>query len=172
MLPPQRRPGKFFSVAELQRLLVCEQVAAVCYRMGAEGVALLLVQTRKGRRWTFPKGCTEPGLSHAEAAALEAFEEAGVHGRMEESAFARYTCTKRSNARRFGSFEITVSVHLCEVTRLRAPQEANRNPRWFSPEETKARLQKGRLPQEAASLARVVDRAVARIRKSRFTSLA
>jgi 8-oxo-dGTP pyrophosphatase MutT (NUDIX family) len=154
-------------VAELQRLRACEQVAAVCYRIGKTGVEFLLVQTRKGRRWTFPKGSTEPGLTHAQAAALEAFEEAGVHGRMEEAAFARYLSRKHSNARRFGSVEITVNVHLCEVTRLRAPQEANRNPRWFSVEDTKARLQKGRLPDEAEALARVVDRALSRVRRTR-----
>src|SRR5512135_46693 len=72
-----------------------EQVAAVCYRVGRKGVEFLLVETRGGR-WTFPKGGAEPGLTHAQSAALEAFEEAGVHGRIEETAFTQYVRPKRA----------------------------------------------------------------------------
>ena len=66
-----------------------KEVAAVCYRMRKGGIEFLLVQTRGGR-WIFPKGGVEPGLTDAQSAALEAFEEAGVHGRMEAISFARY----------------------------------------------------------------------------------
>ena len=66
-----------------------QQVAAVCYRIRKRGIEFLLIQTRGGR-WIFPKGGVESGLTHAQSAALEAFEEAGVHGRMEEIPFTRY----------------------------------------------------------------------------------
>src|SRR5271167_689369 len=66
-----------------------QQVAALCYRIRKRGLEFLLVQTRGGR-WIFPKGGVEPGFTHAQSAALEAFEEAGVHGRIEEIPFARY----------------------------------------------------------------------------------
>ena len=153
-------PAKFFRLSQLRRLRDCEQVAAVCYRKRHRGIEFLLVQTRGGR-WTFPKGRTEPGLTHAQAAALEAFEEAGVHGRMEENSFTRYIHRKRG-LRKSGSGEkeLTVNAHLCEVTRLDPPQESNRNRTWFSPEHTKQRLREGRTPGYAAELARVVDRAV------------
>ena len=64
-----------------------QQVAAVCYRTRRGCAEFLLVQTRGGR-WIFPKGGVEPGLTRAQSAALEAFEEAGVHGRMETISFA------------------------------------------------------------------------------------
>jgi len=82
-------------------------VAAVCYRMGRSGIQFLLVRTRNGR-WTFPKGSVEAGLTQAQAAALEAFEEAGVHGRMEEASFARYVRRKR----RTGA-PLVVYAYLC-----------------------------------------------------------
>ena len=64
-------PGtKLLRVSHLRRLRECEKVAAVCYRVRPKGIEFLLVQTRN-RRWTFPKGGTEPGLTHAQAAALE-----------------------------------------------------------------------------------------------------
>src|ERR1700724_3063036 len=107
--------AKFFRLAHLRKLRRHAQVAAVCYRVRSHAIEFLLVQTRKGR-WTFPKGSTEPGLTHAQAAALEAFEEAGVHGRMEEASFARYV-RRRGDVRRSAAVEISVHAHLCEVLR-------------------------------------------------------
>jgi hypothetical protein len=104
-------------------------------------------------------------LTHAQAAALEAYEEAGVHGRIEEASFARYVARKRSSG---GSSarsrkELAVNAHLCEVLRLGPPEESNRNRTWFSPEEAKRRLREGRGDNEAAQFTRIVDKAVAHI---------
>jgi 8-oxo-dGTP pyrophosphatase MutT (NUDIX family) len=150
-----------------------QQVAAVCYRIRKRGIEFLLVQTRGGR-WIFPKGGVEPGLTHAQSAALEAFEEAGVHGRMEEIPFARYfrrkpdtaifTKDARPAARSFHP-ELGVTAHLCEVSRLEPPQESNRNPTWFSAEKAKQRLLEDRAPEFSVELARVVDRALLRIQR-------
>jgi len=122
------------------------------------------VLTRGSRRWTFPKGSLEPGMTRAQAAALEAFEEAGVHGRIEEAPFARYTRRKRGAG---AESQTNVQAYLCEVLGLGAPREARRNPTWFSAEKAKRRLQEGRSPDDAAEFARVVDRAVARIQRLR-----
>lgn len=136
----------------------------MCYRVAGRGVEFLLVQTRGGR-WTFPKGGVEPGLTHAQTAALEAFEEAGVHGRMEEQSFARYVRRKRNRSSGLAVTEVAVHAHLCKVSRLSPPQEAGRNPTWFSPEKAKRRLQADRAADDGAEFARVVDRAVARIQR-------
>jgi 8-oxo-dGTP pyrophosphatase MutT (NUDIX family) len=138
------------------------QVAAVCYRVRKLGIQFLLVQTRDGR-WIFPKGGIEPGLTQAQSAALEAVEEAGVHGRMEVMPFARYFRCKQDDVN-IGT-ELGVTAHLCEVSRLERPQESNRNPSWFSAEKAKQRLLRGRTPEFGAELARVVDRAVCRIQR-------
>jgi 8-oxo-dGTP pyrophosphatase MutT (NUDIX family) len=137
-----------------------EQVAAVCYRVRGASVEFLLVRTRKGR-WTFPKGGVESGLTHSQAAAIEAFEEAGVHGRMEEAALTRYRRGKRISMDEFGAD--IVHAYLCEVLRLETPQEANRNRTWFSAEKAKAQLRENRTPENGAEMARVVDLAVARV---------
>jgi 8-oxo-dGTP pyrophosphatase MutT (NUDIX family) len=161
---------KFVRLSELRKLRECEQVAAVCYRVRSGEIEFLLVKTGKGR-WIFPKGSVEPGLTHAQAAALEAFEEAGVHGRMEEASFARYIRRRRREARnatsRSAEKESAVNAHLCEVLRLVPPQELGRNPTWFSHEKAKRRLQEHRTPDFGTELARVVARAVSRIRRSR-----
>lgn len=148
--------------------------------MGSGGLEVLLVQTRGGR-WIFPKGGVEPGLTQAQSAALEAFEEAGVHGRIEEMPFARYHLGKatrktgRKTSRKTGKDSRqaagsaargeSVTVHLCEVSRLETPQEANRKPTWFSPEKAKRRLLDDRAAEFGEELAGVVDRAVSRIQR-------
>jgi 8-oxo-dGTP pyrophosphatase MutT (NUDIX family) len=152
----------FVSLKQLRKLRGSEQVAAVCYRIGKRGLEFLLVRTRGGR-WTFPKGSVESGLTHAQAAALEAFEEAGVHGRIEEAAFARYIRIKPGRDRHSPQIEIVINAHLCEVSRLAAPQEADRNPTWFSAEKAKRKLHQDRAADYGDDLARIVDRAVARI---------
>src|ERR1700676_4270865 len=161
--------ANFVRLAELRKLKECDQVAAVCYRVRDGNIEFLLVRTRKGR-WIFPKGSVEPGLTHAQAAALEAFEEAGVHGRMEDASFARYIRRRgretRNAAGRSAEKESPVNAHLCEVLRLVPPQELGRNPTWFSAEKAKLRLQEDRTPDFGTELSRVVDRAVSRIRRS------
>ncbi len=156
-----------------------QQVAAVCYRVRKSGIQFLLIQTRGGR-WIFPKGGLEPGFTHAQSAALEAFEEAGVHGRMEEIPFARYFRRKadlaaiaqvqteeRQSGDQDSQAELPVAAHLCEVSRLERPQESNRQPTWFSPEKTKRCLLADRPAEFGAELARVVDRALLRIHRLR-----
>jgi 8-oxo-dGTP pyrophosphatase MutT (NUDIX family) len=143
----------------------CEQVAAVCYRIRGGGIEFLLVRTRARGRWTFPKGNAEVGLTHAQAAAMEAFEEAGVHGCMEEALFVRYISRSKS-----GTKGVAVSAHLCEVLRLCPPKECKRNRTWFTASEAKLCLREGRRNEDAAELVRVVGRAVARIERLRLDS--
>ena len=163
--------AKFVRLSQLRKLRECEQVAAVCYRLRGGAIEFLLIRTRGSGRWTFPKGGAEPGLTHAQAAALEAFEEAGVHGRIEETSFTRYVRRKRGNARtsatRSGEKEFAVNAHLCEVLRLGSPKESNRDRTWFSIQDAKRRLREGRENNDGAEFVRVVDRAVVRIQRLR-----
>lgn len=158
--------GRFVRLSRLRKLSRCEQVAAVCYRIQSAQIEFLLVRTSGGERWTFPKGSAEPGLTHAQAAALEAFEEAGVHGRIEETAFTSYR--RRDRGEKLGDRSAAterINAHLCEVFRLSPPKESGRDRTWFSIAEARQRLRQGRTQQQAAEFVRVIDRAVARIRQ-------
>jgi 8-oxo-dGTP pyrophosphatase MutT (NUDIX family) len=166
--------ARFVRLSQLRKLRECEKVAAVCYRMRGHDIEFLLVRTRGGGRWTFPKGSAEPGLTHAQAAALEAFEEAGVHGRIEEASFARYIRRMRrgSSAKGSSEKELAVNAHLCEVLRMSSPQERKRDRTWFSVEEARRRLREGRKRSEGAAFVCVVDKAAARIRGQRGSGMA
>ena len=158
---PSQSPSNFVQLDHLRRLRGSEQVAAVCYRVRGKQIEFLLVETDAGR-WTFPKGNAETGLTHAQSAALEAFEEAGVHGRMQEKPFTRYYRRKRVNALQ-SKIEVVISAYLCEVLWLEKPKEAGRNPTWFDPEKAFRRLRQRRTPQDAAEHCRVLEAAMGRI---------
>ena len=70
------------------------QVAAVCYRRRGTAIEFLLVNTNGGTKWTFPKGSTDPRLSHSQAAEREAAEEAGALGTIEPRHFHLYIHSK------------------------------------------------------------------------------
>lgn len=155
---------KFLQLSDLRSQRKCDKVAAVCFRLRSGVLEFLLVRTRSGN-WTFPKGNAEPGLTSAQAAALEAFEEAGVHGRMEEISFATYVRRKRASGGSPAGVELVFIAHLCQVLWLDQPQESGRNPTWFTTEKAKRRLCEGRSDHYASELSRVVDHAAKRIRQ-------
>lgn len=55
---------------------------------------VMLVTSRKSSRWVIPKGMIGKGLTAAESAAKEAFEEAGVSGIVGEQMIGSYECRK------------------------------------------------------------------------------
>ncbi|GGD45143.1 NUDIX hydrolase [Sinisalibacter lacisalsi] len=65
LVPMFRRPSRF-------------QVAALCYRKSEGRKEVLLITTRRTGRWMLPKGWPMDGKTAAEAARIEAWEEAGV----------------------------------------------------------------------------------------------
>jgi len=153
--PSRRSPVKSAWQASVRKSTGRKQVAAVCYRVQDGELEFLLVRTRKGR-WIFPKGGVEPGLTFAESAALEAFEEAGAHGKIEEAPFTSYALKKLQKAE---SELMPVRAYLCEVTRTGPAQEMYRDPKWFSQAKAKQRLAEGRSQADASELSRVVDAA-------------
>ncbi len=134
------------------------QVAAICYRRKAGSTQFLLIRTSSGR-WTFPKGRLEDGLSRAEVAALEAFEEGGVAGAIDPRPVGAYLHRKES-LRGYKSKDVTVLAFLMDVKRCSVPAESYRSPRWFTPGEAKHRLAQGRPAKYLRTVERVFDSAV------------
>jgi 8-oxo-dGTP pyrophosphatase MutT (NUDIX family) len=137
-------------------------VAAVCYRLKDDEPEFLLVRTRSGR-WTFPKGGVDDDATHADAAAREAYEEAGVKGHIEDEPFHWYYHSKRERYKSQRAM-VPVQAHLCEVKRLERPKEDHRNPTWFTADKARRRLRENRSPELAREVIEVVDRALLRIR--------
>jgi phosphohistidine phosphatase len=70
------------------------QSAVIPFRQGACGIEVLVITTRKRRRWIVPKGIVEPDLTPGRSAAKEADEEAGVRGRVHAGPLGVYEYEK------------------------------------------------------------------------------
>ena len=121
-------------------------VAAVPVRVSTDGgLEFLLVRTRDGERWTFPKGGSEPGETLVQAAAREAIEEAGVSGQIGDEPIADY---------RYG--DDLVSAFLLVVERDDLPAESARDPSWFDFDGARGKLAAARDDAAGAELERVL----------------
>ena len=109
------------------------QVAALCMDPGTG--RLLLITSRGTGRWIIPKGWPMTGRSAAGAALREAWEEAGVCGRAQESPVGQYAYNKKQG--RGLGIPINVQVYLIRVTGLDDdyPEAGERERKWFTPAE-------------------------------------
>ena len=117
-------------MSKRQRALA--QVAALPYRMVDDRVEVLLVTSRKKQQWIVPKGWSEKGVKPHAMAAQEAFEEAGVRGRIGTQPFGSYHYTKRLKDKR--PVKCLVAVYLLEVEEELEewPVRDERQRRWVS----------------------------------------
>ena len=70
------------------------QSAVIPFRVRDGKVEILLITSRKKRRWVIPKGVKEPDLSAPDSAAKEALEEAGIEGEVSEHPIGCYEYRK------------------------------------------------------------------------------
>jgi 8-oxo-dGTP pyrophosphatase MutT (NUDIX family) len=109
------------------------QVAALCWRRTAKGrLRILLITSRETRRWVIPKGWPMRNRTSAEAAAREAYEEAGVQGLASDHCIGLFTYEK--DLGRGKSVSLAVQVFPIEVKSLlkKYPETGQRRSEWFT----------------------------------------
>jgi 8-oxo-dGTP pyrophosphatase MutT (NUDIX family) len=125
------------SAASVQPLLdgnpLLEAGALACRRLKSGELLILLVSKRRSGKWGIPKGRLNERLSFAEVAAKEAFEEAGIRGRVSPNSIGVFRTTKRTPDRQHSQI-VEVWVYLIEVTeRVRHwPEKGTREISWVS----------------------------------------
>lgn len=107
------------------------QSGALCWRMHRDRPEVLLITSRDTGRWIIPKGWPVAGLSAAESAAREAWEEAGVEGRLDDSCLGSYDYAKTIG--RDAALPCVVKVFPIRVGRLADsyPERGQRRRKWF-----------------------------------------
>jgi 8-oxo-dGTP pyrophosphatase MutT (NUDIX family) len=120
---------------------VIRQAAAIPYRMAAQGLQVLLITSRQSGRWVVPKGHIEKGFTAAEAAAREAYEEAGIKGVIGAAPLGVYSYGKRLGSGRVR--EATVEVFALQVIRQvkKWPEQGEREFEWMTPAAAALRVQ-------------------------------
>jgi 8-oxo-dGTP pyrophosphatase MutT (NUDIX family) len=121
---PGRKPDSWY-----------RQSGVVALRRKAGGMQVLLVTSARGKRWIIPKGIVEEGHSPASSAAKEAWEEAGVSGRVSRRMIGRYAYEKWGGVCRVLVYRLDVQ----EVHRS-WPEAHVRRRRWCSPRAAAARV--------------------------------
>jgi 8-oxo-dGTP pyrophosphatase MutT (NUDIX family) len=109
------------------------QFGALPYRFDRHAhLQVLLITSRETGRWIIPKGWPIKGFKPAQTAALEAYEEAGVRGRVSSRPLGHYVYEKRM-ADRVTSFPCDVQVFpLLVKTQLKKwPESRQRKVQWF-----------------------------------------
>lgn len=114
------------------------QVGALPFRKSPEGaIDILLITSRETGRFLIPKGWRMKRLTDAAAAAREAYEEAGVAGKLNRRPVGAYVYRKRV-ARRFELIKVTVYALEVQVEHTEWPERGARQLRWASREEAVA----------------------------------
>ncbi len=116
-------------------------------KKGAKGIEVLLVSSRDSGRWIIPKGWPIEGMAPADAAAQEAFEEAGARGKVHDRCVGLYSYSKWLDEDL--SLPVIVAVFALEVKRLddEYPEAGERRRKWMSPKKAAARVSEPELKQ-------------------------
>lgn len=103
------------------------QSGIIPYRTRQGQIEVLLVTSNTRKRWIIPKGKVEPDLTSRASALKEAYEEAGVRGRVRPVPFGYYLHDSPQEA-------AMIEVFLMEVeTVLPSWPEADRRERRWMP---------------------------------------
>ena len=123
------------AVEQAKKGKTIRQVAAIPYRLGADGgIEVMLVTSRQTQRFIVPKGWPMPGKSGRKAATIEAREEAGVIGKTLKQPAGNYSYWKRLTA----SFaRVNVTVYLLAVSEELTdwPEAQTRQRAWLKAED-------------------------------------
>ncbi|MBL6455997.1 NUDIX hydrolase [Belnapia sp. T6] len=120
------------------------QCAALPYRQNGRETEVLLVTSRETRRWVLPKGWTE-ACGAARQAAREAFEEAGIRGRIDPEPIGAYAYPKRLRDGATVTCQVEVFPLAVEEMLEDWPERAERERRWFSLPQAAAAVEEGEL---------------------------
>lgn len=129
------------------------QYAALPYRRVHGAIEVMLVTSRETRRWVVPKGWPMKKLAPHEAAAREAYEEAGVEGEVGAEPIGAFDYLKRQM---LGVRHCRVEVFPLQVTQEHDlwPECSQRSRRWFASGEAAGAVQEPELQALIEAFAR------------------
>jgi phosphohistidine phosphatase len=128
-----------------------EQSAVIPYRDQEGKLEILMISSRKKRRWVIPKGIKEPDLSLRDSAVQEALEEAGIKGRISRLPIGVYQYDKWG-----GTCTVTVFTMEVEVV-SQEWEESYRDREWVTLQEASARVDEAQLSRIIQSLPACLD---------------
>lgn len=124
-----------------------KQYAALPWRLTGAGREVLLISSRDTGRWVIPKGWPIKGLSPAETAAREAYEEAGLGGQISKKPIGEFNYDKRLNDGTSQPCRVEVYALERMIQHREWPEQSQRKRKWFSVPEAAEAVQEPELKQ-------------------------
>lgn len=126
------------------------QFAALCWRIKNDRIEVCLITSRTRGRWIIPKGWPMHKQTPANAAATEAYEEAGLRGEAVDMCLGVYSYKKPD---KLGKAPIVTMVYPLHVTHVHSkwPEKDERRRKWFSQKKAAKKLSEPELKQIVAS---------------------
>ena len=121
-----------------------KQIAALPFRSKSAKLRILLITTRGKQRWSVPKGWPMGRKQPHHAAAVEAYEEAGLLGRVSAKAIGSFRHSKR-----MGKRKVVLDVKLFPLKvkkrHRRWPEHGQRRSIWLPASEAARRVDRPEL---------------------------
>jgi 8-oxo-dGTP pyrophosphatase MutT (NUDIX family) len=133
-----------------------KQFAALPYRMRDADLEILLITTRKKRRWSVPKGWPIKRRAPHQTAATEAYEEAGVYGKIGKSRIGQF---KKRRLRKNRPVLCDVQIFPLEVKGQQGnwPEKNQRTRIWIAPRKAVKLVRKAGLRRAIQTVEASVD---------------
>ena len=108
------------------------QFGAICWRKAGRGIDVLMITSRETGRWVIPKGWPVKGLDGSGSAEREAWEEAGVAGKISKNCLGVFSYQKVLDQNQ--CVPCIVAIYGLQVEKLsrRYPEQSQRQRKWFS----------------------------------------
>jgi 8-oxo-dGTP pyrophosphatase MutT (NUDIX family) len=121
------------------------------------------VSTRQSKRWIIPKGWPIKGLTPSESAAREAFEEAGVTGKIGARSIGAFRYRKVENGDDEAECEVKVFPLLVKRQSAIWPESDQRAVQWVDPEKAISLIAEPELKEIVAAFAKRVATAASKL---------
>jgi phosphohistidine phosphatase len=114
-----------------------DQAGVIPFRHKRNGIEICLIRDKGGKKWKIPKGFVDSGETVRQTALKEAWEEAGLRGRLVGESIGSYKYAK-------WNLDLTVAVFLMEVKKAADEWEESgmRERGWAPLDDALARLKK------------------------------
>jgi 8-oxo-dGTP pyrophosphatase MutT (NUDIX family) len=132
------------------------QYGALPYRFTPmAALEILILTTRQTRRWIVPKGWPIKRLTPSKSAAREAFEEAGVRGKIGARAIGNFTYKKTAGQTvDDANYEVKIFPLLVRRQSATWPEHGQRVVQWVDPEKAIALIREPEMKTIVAKFAK------------------
>ncbi|MEE9428563.1 MAG: NUDIX hydrolase [Paracoccaceae bacterium] len=122
------------------------QFGALCYRVRNDRIQVLVITTRSRKNWIVPKGWPVDRATPSQSAAREAFEEAGVEGKVSSKCLGIFSYQKELDG---DDLPCVVALFPLKVKRIHAiyPEKGLRKRKWLNRKKAAALVENPELSQ-------------------------